>query len=492
MYSNDIGALLLEWGNDSAYITASEAALAEDGIGLVLRNPGDDQEFAWVDMAIKASKEDREAFRSTLSAADRGKFDTMRQEMVGDLEKLYAYEAFTGCTFLDWAVLKTKEAPPAPPQAGTGRPVEFDVPLSEVMKLDAYAPPGGMPGYKVVHIPAPRKPGTKPYIDMLWDRLVADASQNMMPSTRLSQYADMVQLNVSAAGLALDFSQMDAALDAASAADGHEGAALFLDIYRAYGETFKSAGWDGSEKLRALMQAGLTNDAIKDAFTVTGLNLVAASATRGTVNDDSYAGDAGANSFDGDAGNDFIDGGAGNDSLSGSMGNDTLLGGEGADILSGGDGADTLDGGAGNDILAGGAYSTWNGDYTGYGNDTYLFGRGDGQDTIIDNDTTAGNTDVLSIGDGVSIDQLWFRRVGTNLEVSIIGTSDKSVVSNWYSGSGYHIEQFKTADGKTLLDSQVNNLVEAMAAFAPPAAGQTTLAADYQTALNPVIAANWQ
>lgn len=69
---------------------------------------------------------------------------------------------------------------------------------------------------------------------------------------------------------------------------------------------------------------------------------------------------------------------------------------------------------------------------------------------------------------------------------------DKSVISNWYSGSGYHIEQFKTADGKTLLDSQVNNLVEAMAAFAPPAAGQSTLAADYQTALNPVIAANWQ
>ena len=47
------------------------------------------------------------------------------------------------------------------------------------------------------------------------------------------------------------------------------------------------------------------------------------------------------------------------------------------------------------------------------------------------------------------------------------------------------------ADGKTLLDSQVNSLVQAMSAFAPPPAGQSTLAADYQTALNPVIAANW-
>jgi hypothetical protein len=31
-----------------------------------------------------------------------------------------------------------------------------------------------------------------------------------------------------------------------------------------------------------------------------------------------------------------------------------------------------------------------------------------------------------------------------------------------------------------------------MAAFAPPAAGQTTLPTDYQTALNPIIAASWK
>jgi hypothetical protein len=57
-----------------------------------------------------------------------------------------------------------------------------------------------------------------------------------------------------------------------------------------------------------------------------------------------------------------------------------------------------------------------------------------------------------------------------------------------------HVEQFITraSDGKTLLDSQVQNLVSAMAGFAPPAAGQTTLTAAYQTSLAPVFAANWQ
>jgi len=42
-----------------------------------------------------------------------------------------------------------------------------------------------------------------------------------------------------------------------------------------------------------------------------------------------------------------------------------------------------------------------------------------------------------------------------------------------------------------LLDSQVQNLVSAMAAFSPPAAGQTTLSASYATTLAPVIVANW-
>jgi hypothetical protein len=53
------------------------------------------------------------------------------------------------------------------------------------------------------------------------------------------------------------------------------------------------------------------------------------------------------------------------------------------------------------------------------------------------------------------------------------------------------VEQFKTSDGKTLLDSGVQNLVTAMAVFAPPAAGQTVLPVGYATDLAAVFAANW-
>jgi Ca2+-binding RTX toxin-like protein len=246
-------------------------------------------------------------------------------------------------------------------------------------------------------------------------------------------------------------------------------------------------------------------------------------------------GNAIANTIIGNIGNNVLDGGAANDTLVGGLGDDTYVvnsasdmvteaANEGVDLvqsnvtytlsanvedltlngtaavnatgnalanvlkgnsanntLTASVGNDTLDGGAGADSLIGGT-----------GNDIYLLNRGYGSDTITENDTTSGNTDVLQFLSGISSDQLWFRHSGNNLEVSIIGTTDKATLSNWYSGNPYHVEQFKTSDGKMLLDSQVQNLVSAMAAFAPPAPGQTTLSASYATALTPVIVANWQ
>lgn len=175
-------------------------------------------------------------------------------------------------------------------------------------------------------------------------------------------------------------------------------------------------------------------------------------------------------------------GNRGNNSLSGGEGNDTLEGGQGDDKLWGGLGNDRLDGGSGNDTLVGGA-----------GNDTYLFGRGYGTDTLVENDATAGNKDVVQFLNGVAASQIWFRKAnaGQDLEVSIIGGDDRLLIKDWFKGAAFHVEQFRSADGKTLLDGQVQNLVNAMAAFAPPAAAQTSLPPNYQSSLSSVIAANW-
>ena len=157
-----------------------------------------------------------------------------------------------------------------------------------------------------------------------------------------------------------------------------------------------------------------------------------------------------------------------------------LTGNAGANTLDGGLGADTLVGEAGNDTLKGGA-----------GHDVYVLGRGGGADILIDSDATAGNTDTLSFLSGVTTQQLWFRHIANDLEVSIIGTGDKATVKDWYLGNLNHVEQFRTADNKVLIDSAVESLVSAMAAFAPPAAGQTTLSTQYQASLGNIIATSW-
>ncbi|MEJ8849671.1 calcium-binding protein [Variovorax rhizosphaerae] len=161
--------------------------------------------------------------------------------------------------------------------------------------------------------------------------------------------------------------------------------------------------------------------------------------------------------------------------------NNKLWGSSADNLLDGGAGNDMLDGSTGADVLEGGT-----------GNDTYVLARGHGSDVVMEDDATAGNVDVALFGEGIAMDQRWFSRgTGNDLVVSVIGTEDKFTIRNWYAGNQYHVEQFRTSDGKVLLDSQVQNLVQAMAGFSPPAAGQTTLPASYQPALNPVIAANW-
>ncbi|HEX5356677.1 MAG TPA: calcium-binding protein [Aquabacterium sp.] len=168
-----------------------------------------------------------------------------------------------------------------------------------------------------------------------------------------------------------------------------------------------------------------------------------------------------------------------NVTLTGTTGKDNLLGGAGNDTLNGLAGNDTLAGGKGDDLLNGSK-----------GNDTYLFAAGDGHDTIVDNDSTWFNSDLLKIA-GAKSNQLWFSRSGNNLDVTVIGTKDQVTIKDWYLGSSNYVEKITAGDGKSLSASKVQGLVTAMASFAPPAQGQTTLPSNTPATITKVIASSW-
>ncbi len=173
----------------------------------------------------------------------------------------------------------------------------------------------------------------------------------------------------------------------------------------------------------------------------------------GTAETDTLEGFGGNDKIYGREANDLLDGGTGDDIIHGEAGNDTLLGGEGSDKLSGGLDDDTLDGGAGNDTLYGGTEFDWYGSPRPNGNDTYRFGRGYGQDTIVDHDKTAGNLDRIVFNDDTASGDVTLRRSGDDLVLWISGTTDTLTVQDWFKdeSTANQVEQIEFADG-TILD----------------------------------------
>lgn len=185
-------------------------------------------------------------------------------------------------------------------------------------------------------------------------------------------------------------------------------------------------GGDGSDTL----WAGSGNDAL---YGEAGSDLL-----YGEAGDDVLMGGADNDELYDFWGTNRLDGGAGDDGLYGGDGDDTLLGGEGADYLSGGAGADRLDGGAGDDSFDGGP-----------GGDSYRFGRGSGQDVLLDYDPAAGVVDTIRMDAGVLPADVTLSRSGDHLVISINGTADQLTVHYffWQEQPDRQIERIAFADG---------------------------------------------
>ena len=85
---------------------------------------------------------------------------------------------------------------------------------------------------------------------------------------------------------------------------------------------------------------------------------------------------------------------------------------------------------------------------------------------------------------------LWLQRSGTDLDVTIIGSTEGVKIKNWYTSSYQQIERFQFVDGKVLSKTNVDDLVSAMAAFSPPYIGHTSLSGNYFSTANLVFTAS--
>ena len=144
----------------------------------------------------------------------------------------------------------------------------------------------------------------------------------------------------------------------------------------------------------------------------------------------------------GTEGNDTLYGYATDDVLHGGAGNDTLYGGAGDDELHGDDGDDYLDGGAGSDV--------------------YWFERGWGQDRIHNYDTGTDKTDAIVFADGIAPDEIRVTRSGTDLILTLAGSTDRITVNHYFDSDGdsaYKLEEIRFADGTVWDIAQVKMMV---------------------------------
>jgi len=121
---------------------------------------------------------------------------------------------------------------------------------------------------------------------------------------------------------------------------------------------------------------------------------------------------------------------------------------------------------------------------------TWLIGAA-AQDTVVDN---SGTSDVLRYGGTVNPLDLVISRQVNDLRLSIHGSTDMVTIQNWYTSPTINqIETIQAGNGQTLLNTQVDQLIQAMASFSQESGLTWDQAIDQRPQdVQTVLAASWQ
>ncbi len=125
-------------------------------------------------------------------------------------------------------------------------------------------------------------------------------------------------------------------------------------------------------------------------------------------------------------------------------------------------------------------------------NNLYVFGSGGGQGVV--GAAGGANTGTVDFGSGLTDENLWFQQSGANLQIDVMGITNSLTIDDWFGGTNAAaVQGFATTDGLKL-DTQVGQLVSAMATYAADNSGfNPTLVSQVptDTTLQSAVAAAW-
>lgn len=340
-------------------------------------------------------------------------------------------------------------------------------------------------------------------INKKYDQLLQSVDTSIAIQTNFKDSMNDVLFKFNNTGVTVDFSNLYAKVN------GSNSSQVVGDITKSY-TYFKNNGGDlFPASSQTEMLNWIKDRIVKDGIDSSNLSLDFEQIGFATSGDDVIITSAKSSTIDGGSGNDQIIGLSGNDTLYGGIGNDYIRGGTGNDYIAGGLGDDiiygnqgnnTLRGGAGDDVINGSqesssAYQTnyyfnaavgaWvygdgynpvgrydgnnileggTGNDTlkgGWRADTYVFNKGDGNDTIIeqlkDGDWDGVKTaykDVIQFGADITASDIAMLRSGNDMVINVgVNTKDSITVKDWFVNIDRQIEQFNFADGSTLAAS---------------------------------------
>ncbi|HHW4680776.1 MAG TPA: calcium-binding protein, partial [Xylella taiwanensis] len=241
-------------------------------------------------------------------------------------------------------------------------------------------------------------------IALAYERFKTDIYESLSLQTRLKPIYTLAEMNFVNGAWVTDWSGVERALKQGIQRTPREGILDAIEFVSALGyKTAAEMGWDGigflADQLNATPELGAF---IKESSSWTVIF-------------------AAANEH-------YLPGTLGSDLLVGTSGDDSIIGEQGNDVFIGKGGNDTFDGGS--------------------GNDPYEFAIGSGVDRIYEQDSTAGNTDVVRFADVASTALTALERKGNDLVIKY-GANDQLTINNYFIAPDYKVEQFKFSDGVT-------------------------------------------